>query len=250
MGGVTTKFCELRPNGVAEQADLALGYIFRVRATAKACVCAAQSKKRLDAIERLLLSEPGSHHSCGRSLEIASMSKQQVNKLRPRRQSAKGKATKHSTLADGPVEIHVFHYRLRPKRGLTADEEVAFEVRLNDFFRQRSLMPEGGPLRAWLSCPNADLIDDDCFEFLRWVVQDRAIAHLGLCRSQPENQKDMPRQFDISIDVHHEAVHATVTLYQMHRLSSRAALMALETSAPFTSYSGGGVELNEPPNVQ
>jgi len=130
-----------------------------------------------------------------------------------------------------------FHIRLKPTRGISAEESDAFELRLQDYLKRHDLDWEGGPLLGWITCSERELTHEDCMDFLTWVAQDGAIAHLATssimdCQTEVVPEMDSA-QFSVSISVDDPSLLAVRTLYRAHRLSARQALAALDVAAPF-----------------
>lgn len=130
-----------------------------------------------------------------------------------------------------------FHIRLKPTRGISAEESDVFEMRLQDYLKRHELDWEGGPLLAWITCSEREMTHEDCMDFLTWVAQDGAIAHMAasnIMEHQSVAALELdPAEFSISISVDDPCLQAVRTLYRAHRLSARQALAALDVAAPF-----------------
>jgi len=139
-------------------------------------------------------------------------------------------------LANSHTEFTGFFYRLRLKRGLIEQEARNFDQRLAEYLQQRLLITNGAPLMAWVGSREVAMCDEDRMDFLAWLVQDSAIAQVGLSRlcdadaalgGQPE--------MDVSYPTNDSALQATLVLYKLHRLTGSAALNVLNAGTPFKS---------------
>ena len=150
---------------------------------------------------------------------------------------AEAKAWRHEgdSLPAGSADGTGFHVRLKPKRGASADESDAFELRFQAYLKRHQLDFSGGPLRAWLSGHGRDLAPENCMDFLGWIHHDGTIVHVATSGIRVAQSELPPLDFNISISIGDPALQAVLTLYGTHRLSARQALAALNVAAPFQS---------------
>lgn len=85
-----------------------------------------------------------------------------------------------------------FSFSIVPTPGMTWPKVVALERQIEDYARERELLPRGCQLRWVLSSPQRSLSAADQVELLDWIVDRPGIAAVNLSQLLPDLAAPVP----------------------------------------------------------
>lgn len=85
-----------------------------------------------------------------------------------------------------------FSFSIVPTPGMTWPQVVALERQIEDYARERELLPRGCQLRWVLSSPQRSLSAADQVELLDWIVDRPGIAAVNLSQLLPDLAAPVP----------------------------------------------------------